>query len=386
MNHHDLPWDLVVIMSNADWSGMLLQKQRWAIMFAKSGIPVVYVNKTPQRTPSPSDLSRLSGLIRGQGIGSDHSSNSVPVPNGVEVVNLPLAPPVPGASLLNNVIVKRFAADLRKKASRILWVTYTPTPAMLELMRALKPATSAYVCVHNYPETPGINKSVVESEQKLAEEVDEVFCDSKLLHQLWSQRLARPVRRLMPACDPQAFRNAYRGDELKNRRVIGFFGGSFSELDLDIYQHAIDLGYNVQFVGPRDQDVMNRLNQRVDWQPPVAPKDLPGAIRSMDILLLAYRPSGRNDGVLPAKFFECLATGKPLLISPLLDMQDYADVVTTIDSPKALGECLANLQKTENSDKAEKRFKIAASSSWDRRFHDLVHDLKSLRSNPSCAE
>ena len=192
-------------------------------------------------------------------------------------MNLRLLPPGPLFAAWNRRTVERFAAGLRDEWARICLVTYTPTPAIRHLLHVLDPWLSAYVCVHNYAATPGISRQVVESERRLGHDVDEVFCDAKYLADLWSERLGRPVPRLMPACDPGS-RSAGPGEATNwNRHGRSDSSAAASrELDLACYRAAIDAGFELTFIGPPSRQVAEVLGKGVVWKPPVANADPAG--------------------------------------------------------------------------------------------------------------
>ncbi len=371
----------VIIVSDTDWSGMMLQKQQWAIRFAAAGHRVTYVNKTPQRPVRWSDFKRIGGALSGRGLSPGHIAAVRTAPPGVEPTNLRLLPPTVPFAAWNRYIAASFAKRMKARHDRYLFLTYTPTPGVLHLMRALQPELSAYVCVHNYAGIPGIPSAVLRSERELAAEVSEVFCDSRFLAETWSAHLGRSVRRLLPACDPERFRQAWRGDELTRARTVGFFGSSFAELDLEAYRAVSDAGFGLEFIGPHDAAVGAALDGKVKWHPAVPNDQLPGVLRQIDILMLVYRQSARNLGVIPAKFFECLATGKPLLISPLPDMADYGDCVNIIDGPDSVQKVLAGIESDPHAKANVRRFEIAAASSWETRFDQLQRDLATALSS-----
>lgn len=365
----------VLIVSDTDWTGMMLQKQQWATRFAAVGHPVCYVNKTPQRSPRLDDVNRLSGLLRGRGLSPGHIAAARPAPEGVRVANLRVLPPSLLTAAWNRRVVDRFVSDLKSRWDRVLMITYTPTPAILHLKRRLDPWLSAYVCVHNYAATPGVSGRVKASERHLGVEVDEVFCDSLHLSELWSERLGRTVPRLMPACDPVAFRAAWRGDELEAPHTVGFFGSSFTELDLPCYRAVLDAGFRLKFIGPRSSGTAEALGDGVTWHPPVENAELPDALRDVDALMLCYRQTERNRGVIPGKFFECLATGKPLIMSPLPDMAAFDDCVNVVRDAADVSKLLSTLTDDARARSVERRLEIAAGSSWEERFAGLRADL-----------
>ena len=87
---------------------------------------------------------------------------------------------------------------------------------------------------------------------------------------------------------------------------------------------------------------------------------------------LFYNDTNYNKGIIPAKFFECLATKKPILISGLKETLPYSDIVYQIDgSIKKALQVIANLKYTESKDVLNKRDKIAKEADWPKRFYEF---------------
>lgn len=72
---------------------------------------------------------------------------------------------------------------------------------------------------------------------------------------------------------------------------------------------------------------------------------------------------------MPAKFFECLATNKPLLVCGLKQAKPYNDVVYDVEgSVEKACEVITKLPETETKEKLLKREKIAREADWSSRF------------------
>ena len=87
--------------------------------------------------------------------------------------------------------------------------------------------------------------------------------------------------------------------------------------------------------------------------------------------MLPYRINGLTRGISPAKTYECLATGRPVVASPLPALEDLAGHVYLADGPEGFVEVLRNLPKTETDERVRARVRLARENSWPVRFREI---------------
>jgi len=229
-----------------------------------------------------------------------------------------------------------------------------------------------YVNTHNYDADPSCPRSLFSAEAELVHRADALMADAAFN----AKRLERygpavSVGRAMPGVDVARFRAAGRGDEASRRRLIFFFGDIGRHLDIALY-NALAERYDVAFLGIVDPSVAGLISQRIRILPPVAPADLPKAIRDADILTIFYKPSPYADGILPAKFFECLATGKPLIVSGLPETARFPEAVYDIDGDASKAMAIIDrLEETETEARRATRAAVAASADWSERYRQF---------------
>ena len=125
-------------------------------------------------------------------------------------------------------------------------------------------------------------------------------------------------------------------EELKNipRPIAGYLGNIRSWLDFELLEFLADNlpTMSFVFVGPIEQDVRREVSY-LKKRPNVyflGMKDrevLPGILKGFDICLIPFKFNEFNLSTNPLKFWEYLATGKPILSLNIPDFKPYEDIV-----------------------------------------------------------
>jgi glycosyltransferase involved in cell wall biosynthesis len=285
-----------------------------------------------------------------------------------------LAPPRPPAmrAINRRVLVPRLARRLLQAVGPrpVVW-TYLPSATALQLATALSPSALIYDCVTNFDAVPGVPRDVASTEDELVDRADAVIVDSTFL--LEKQRARRSdVVQIRPGVDFELFHRAYRehGTARPYRR-LGFFGAlSTLRLDVALIRELADSGYELLLIGDRqgaDDTLSRHPNVRIVG--PVDQAALPDLLRPLDALLIPYSLTELTQAILPAKIYECLATGKPVLATALPDLRrDFAHQVYIADDAAGFRELLARLPEQETAKRARARVAFAAENSWRSRL------------------
>lgn len=354
----------ILIISTNDWNGFWFQRQEFAGRFAADGHRVFYVNRIPQRIPKPGRIIRWL-FARHQAVQMEN-----PIPEGVYVFRPLLLPPFGLLRPINRLLWKRALRKISIEGPKHpVLITYQPTYNVLDLLPLLEPSRLVYVNTHNYDADPSCPKALLRSEALLARRADALLADAE-----WNRgRLERyepavPVERAMPGVSVEKFSRSYRGDEAEKRKIISFFGDIGRHLDVELYNQLAD-EFEIRFIGIADASVASALSPKITVLPPVIPEKLPEALREADILSIFYKASDYVNGIIPAKFFECLATGKPLFVSGLPETLAFGDVVYPVegDADKARSFA-AGLAESESDERKARRREVALGADWSARY------------------
>ena len=359
----------VVILSGVRWDFLWQRHQTLATLFAGAGYPTVFVETTGLANPrlSRTTLRRIFSRVR-------RSGGQKPPGEKDLTIYAPLtAPPTWKAFRWSNerFLVPRVLRDLRKIAGPSpVVVAYPPTRTTLALISGLDPRLVLYDCSDDYEHFPGAPKDIAETERELLLRADLVSCTSP--HLLDKARRVRPdAFPNGPAVDYERFavlQNPRPGREV---RTVCFFGHvSRERIDFDALEAIAGAGFGLRIVGGLGNVEKSLLKMPgVDYRGEVSHAELPKALAGVDAFVLPYRVSALTSGISPAKTYECLATGKPIVAAPLPAMRDLGEHVYLAERPEDYVRTLRSLRETEERVRA--RIELARKNSWEARFGEL---------------
>ena len=365
----------VVILSGVRWDFLWQRHHALATLFARAGYPTIFVETMGLANPSPRapTLRRVAARLRRAG--------SVE-PSGEEglTVYSPLALP-PTYKVFRRMnrgfFVPRVVRDLVEiSGSAPVVVAYPPTRTTLDLIRGLRPRAVLYDCSDDYELFPGAPADTVATERELLRMADLVSCTSRRL--LEKVRPSRPDAFLSgPAVDYERFavlQEDNRGGEV---RTVCFFGRvSRERIDFPALRAVAEAGFEVGLIGDlgsveRDFLEMPGINFRGE----VPHAKLPAALAGVDAFVLPYEVNDLTRGISPAKTYECLATGKPVVSAPLPAMEELAEHVYLANEPGEYVEALRSLGELQTEEKARARIELARKNSWEVRFGEIEEAL-----------
>jgi len=324
------PFD-VVILASVEWDAAWQRHHAFAALWAKAGHRVFFVENTGFREPGWRDLGRVALRLRRAWRGG--RSRSARVPKGVSVVSPLVLPPTrrlfreANASLL----APRLADLLHDRGLRKgpVVFAYLPTATTLALLDRLSPSLVVYDCVDNFYGLPSPPPNLAETEAALIKRAGLVlttsctlYNDKKGLHPNVVE-LHHGVRRnfFLPV------------KTTKPGRRLCYFGTLWRAVDYKPIQALAEAGFEIELIGPV-KETPPHLPASVHLRGRVAHTDLPPLLGQCDALLLPYVDDEYNRGVIPAKTYECLATGLPVLASPLPALKGLAGVLTICPQPE----------------------------------------------------
>ena len=105
--------------------------------------------------------------------------------------------------------------------------------------------------------------------------------------------------------------------------------------------------------------------------------ELPAYLRCFDVCLNVFRDGELSRDVSPLKFYEYLATGKPIVSTPQpVQVLDYADAVCIAEHGEDFAEKCEEAMNEPDDTKAKKRIEYARACSWDARVREMERILK----------
>jgi glycosyltransferase involved in cell wall biosynthesis len=365
----------VVILSGVRWDFLWQRHHILATLFARAGYPTVFVETTGLANPRPSTVTLRKVALRLRRAGGKQ-------PSGEEglAVYAPLTTPPKGMIfrwLNRRFFVPRVVRDLENIVGpEPLVVAYPPTRTTLDLISALHPRLVFYDCSDDYARFPGAPADIAATERELLRRADLVSCTSTRL--LEKVRPSRPDAFLSgPAVDYEQFRVLQGNRSGKEVHAVGFFGHvSRERIDFSALHAVAQAGFEVRIVGGLgrlDKGVMEMPG--IHYRGEVPHAELPAVLAGVDAFVLPYKVNALNRSISPAKTYECLATGRPVVAARLPALEELAGHVYLAEKPEDYVKVLQSLERLETEEKARARIELARKNSWEVRFIEIEEAL-----------
>ncbi|MGH3089721.1 MAG: glycosyltransferase family protein [Rubrobacteraceae bacterium] len=360
----------VVLLSGVRWNFLWQRHHTLATLFARAGYPTTFVETTGLANPRPKVGSLRKVLERASRPGIKESSEE-----GLSVYSPLVLPPTSEAFRRMNreLFIPKIADDLRGGMDGLpIVVAYPPTRTTLDLIRALEPRLALYDCSEEYAGFAGVPRDISLTEREMFRRADIVSCTSGYLLEK-ARRFRQDAFLSGPGVNYEMFEPLRGKGPAGETRVVCYFGHlGRARIRFDVLKAVVGAGFELRIVGGLGEVEPGFLGlPGVDHRGEVAHRDLPQALSGVDAFVLPYRLTRLTLGISPAKIFECLATGKPVVSSPLPEMKKLENHVHLAEKPEDYVEVLRSLDATETEEKRRARIELARENSWERRFSKI---------------
>ena len=369
----------IICLSTIDWDFLWQRQQELMTRFARAGVPVLFVEPLGIRSARASDAGKIARRVRRWLARGLYSLERLEP--GLYRLS-PYAIPVQGHARVDALnrwlvarLIQRACNDIGMRRP-VLW-TYYATRVVSGLASALKPQALVYDCIDDVAHNPkGVVRDYTLTEQQLLSQADLVLTTSTALYEDKYRHNAN-THLVPPGVNAEHFAVpvAEASDliGLPHPR-LGFFGGIDERLDFGLLASLARRrpDWTLLLVGVVRTDISplaGLSNIVVIGQRPYA--DLPSYVQHVDILLLPYLVNEYTKRIYPAKVYECLATAKPVLATPLADLQSLSTQIRLLlpgEDPVAVVE---KVLAEDTPVLADQRRALARANSWDARFQEI---------------
>ena len=172
-------------------------------------------------------------------------------------------------------------------------------------------------------------------------------------------------------------------DDVKDLKkpIIGWFGVIDERVDYDLLRKAAELrpDYSFVLVGPVVKVDPASLPQapNLHWLGGRDYKELPDYCRAFDVCMMCFAINEATEFINPTKALEYLATGKPVISTPVKDVvRQYSDLVEIARTPEEFVVALDRLVQHPDLERIQKGIDKARECSWEStvaQMRELIH-------------
>lgn len=364
----------VIFLSEIDWDYLWQRHQIFATKYADQGHKVFYVNRPGMRLPTLKDIPYVLKRIWSSVTEKDRIS-AKGKKNDIQVINPIFYPGNSWVSMVLNkwLLVPWFIKKTIPTSQKVILHVYQPTFLTMHIISKYPLVEVVYDCVQNFDEHPASTYLTKKIEKELIFRSDIMLTDSSFLYDKHKEYKANLLQ-VPPGVDFDHFNKTWRGDEMQKLQEFLYYGHVRDDLDLGLLNDIANHGNcNVSIVGK----IADNLTQTIDSNIKIINQQpyglLPNFIKSADVLLLPYKVNQFTSAIIPAKFYECLATGKPILSTRMPSLEKYSKYITVLTNFQ--DDFQGKIKILENNHDRLANIELAKKSSWGARFSSFYERL-----------
>jgi len=270
----------------------------------------------------------------------------------------------------------------------VLWVYH---PGYGDTVARIPHSLIVYDCVDEYTAFPEFRHAkawIAERERSLCKVAGVVACTAPSLYESKKELAPGRTHFVHNVGDAAHFEQAQAASTTVPadiaslpRPVVGFIGAvSDYKLNLDWMLHlsAARPAWSVVLIGPTGISDPSTDVGKLRARPNVhllghrSYEQLPSYLKGFDVAVIPYRLNDYTNGVFPIKFFEFLASGRPVVVSPLPAVRDYWSAVRVADTAESFVQACDAALAEDDAEARQKRIELARLNSWDSRVEKLT--------------
>ena len=238
-----------------------------------------------------------------------------------------------------------------------------------------------YDCMDEWKNFPGMQAAVTREEERLAEQADVVAVSATRLLEKW-QRPGRRVVLVRNCADFEFYASAPRENLLGDLRrpIVGYFGAIAQWLDVELVRRVALDRPNYTFVligGVFDVDVaaLEKLpNVRFLGQQPYA--RMPSYLASFDACMIPFVVDEVTAATDPVKFYEYVSLGKPVVATPMPELEPYRELLYFGSTPAEFAKQLDAAVNENDPGLVARRVALARENTWTARVETLRNAIR----------
>jgi len=224
--------------------------------------------------------------------------------------------------------------------------------------------------------------ALVRRDERLTAQCDVIICVSRALFELKRRQRNAAVHYLPHGVDFPRFRAAAQDKkplpELAglSRPIAGYYGTLTAANDVELLEHCARSAPDISFVfagtvtGGDYGPLRSLPNVRFLGQVPY--ERIPALAASFDVCLLPWKLSEWIRHCSPLKFYEYLASGRPIVSVPIPQvMFEAADLVSIASDPDEFLAAIRRELATDDASRQAARVALAARHDWDGHIQAL---------------
>lgn len=362
--------ETVLVISNIAWGFIWQRHQTMAALFAREQA-VIFCEIPGVRRVGWSDLGRIAARV---GALLRPAEAGPALPERVRVIR-PFVLPATNALFcaFNAWRMRRLVhREPELRAGVGLIFNYSAARTARQLIARVPHRRLVYDCTDDWLAVRGVPALLAGDERALLAEADLTLVPSRTLLARKSPLAQRCVH-LPHGALVERFLMDPKPPPMPGRLTLLYYGHLHEQhLDFELLEAIARQrpGWRLILVGPVKTPRAFPATVELPGQQPHA--ELRRFIAEADVLLLPYRRNDYTEAVMPAKTYECLASGRPIVATALPEL--VATLSAHLHFSTGVDEWIGAIETAASKDTPaarEARIALARANSWEARFAEL---------------
>lgn len=357
----------ILVFPNIPWGYRKQRPQQIFSRLAKLGYNIFYISPIVSTSES---IVQIEESVYQVNLASDLSYNIL---RDIDIVKSQ-------SDAISASVQKLF--DVRFLSTATVFVLH---PVWINVVKSIsiitKPNKIVYDLMDLYSGFPEAEPSLVDAELDFLSQADTVTTTAESLF-IEAKKYNKNVILVPNGCDYDYFSNIKPNgilDSLTDRQIIGYFGAVNDWFDVELIRKACIANPERWFV------IIGSINSKCTRSlycvknllliGEIAYDDIGGYLAYFDVCLIPFILNELIKSTNPVKFYEYLATGKPIVSTMLPELNKYKDVCYLAETHD---DFLEKIDKAVNESAnmdirlTARRKEIAKQSSWDNRVEQIL--------------
>jgi hypothetical protein len=362
----------VIIFSEIHYDFLRQRHQNISEQYCENGYEVIFISRVYSRVPAFKELINLSVK---KFLGKNKVNIEKKYPTGIRLKKSFYLPNI--NKLFNyynrfvGVLVSRYYSDAA------LVHSFNNNP---ELIRGFNRAIKVVDVIHNwwdYDYRTNWQISNIEESMALS---DLIITDSGGMLNKIEKEYAQFVKKAIVV--PPGVEDKWLSSNLNIGEVKKgiFFGNLRANSDVSLIVQLIQSGYDIDLYGLIDESIDKKYNIILNsrYKGCVSADYISQNIEQYGFILLPYKSNVFSNTIAPAKYFECLATGKLLISNSKLNHMPGWDLFVKgweFSDP----ESVERIIKNRSIDNMTEQRNLAQNYSWTKVFQEYTDSIRAIK-------
>jgi len=375
----------IICFSTEDWYTPLPTNKKQMMLRLASHNRIFFIQTIGIRQPflNIKDLKRIFHRLTAWAKGVKKVSNNI---WSYSPITLPFNSLTPIKNLNKFFLEKALLSFIKHLHFKnpILWIY---NPYGIYFINRISYSLIIYHCVDDLSLVPGADKEGIQkAEQLLLSKANFVFATSSVLFEKCKE-FNKNTYYQPNVADFSHFNKADKKEirippELSQiKKPIITFYGNFTPYKIDF--NLIDFiarelnDCSILLIGPywegQGREEINQLkkNKNVHFTGHIPYENLPEYLSATDLIILPYKINEATQNIFPLKFFESLATGKPVVSTKLPSLSDYINFVPMANEYSQFINYVKDSLQNDTLEKKSKRIELAKQNTWEDRIEEI---------------